>query len=81
MQCSMRLKSLSLISGAAELDTTDLTNSSGPLFLSSLHCSEGDESLLDDCSHDPLGLASCSDDFGLAVVKCLGEEYEILSRL
>ena len=52
--------------------STRFTINAGPLFLSSLYCSETDQSLLDDCSHDQLGLASCDDDFGLATVKCLG---------
>ena len=46
-----------------------------PLFLSSLDCSETDQSLLDDCSHDQLGLASCDDDYGLATAKCFGTLY------
>ncbi|CAI8040121.1 Fibrillin-1, partial [Geodia barretti] len=55
--------------GASELQGTDVTTSSAPLFLSSLDCDEMDQSLLYDCSHDEVGLASC-DDFGSAVVKC-----------
>ena len=43
------------------------------MFLSSLGCDEMDHSLLDDCSHDQLGLAYCEDDFGLARVKCFGK--------
>ena len=53
-------------------ESTDIATSSVPLFLSSVDCSETDKSLLDDCDHETLGLASCDDGFGLAVVKCLG---------
>ena len=59
-------------SGATVEESTDIATSSGPLFLSSVDCSETDQSLLDDCDHETLGLASCDDGFGLAVVKCLG---------
>ena len=59
--------------GATELPSSVITTSSKPLFLSSLDCTEGHYSLLDDCSHETLGLASCSDDFGLVVVKCFGK--------
>ena len=68
-----------IIIGAVELDAVSQTSSTAPLFLSSLHCTEGDQSLLEDCSHDRLGLASCDDDEGLAVAKCFGEgilEYD-----
>ena len=58
--------------GASKLVPTLFSKRTGPLFLSSLDCSETDQSLLDDCSHDQLGLASCDDDFGLATVKCFG---------
>ena len=50
-----------------------ISNSVVPLFLSSLDCSATHQSLLHDCSHVKLGLASCDEDFGLAVVKCFGE--------
>ena len=63
-----------LVSGATELPSAAVSDSTGPLFLSSLHCSEGDESLLDDCSHDRVGLASCDDTSGLAVGRCFGKE-------
>ena len=53
-------------------ESTDIDTSSGPLFLSSVDCSETDQSLLDECDHETLGLASCDVDFGLAVVKCFG---------
>jgi hypothetical protein len=56
--------------GAAELDAVPQTSTTAPLFLSSLHCVQGDQSLLDDCSHDRLGLASCDEDDGLAVAEC-----------
>ena len=59
-------------SGATVEESTDIATSSGPLFLSSVDCSETDQSLLDDCDHETLGLSSCDVDFGLAVVKCLG---------
>ena len=59
-------------SGAIKLESTGLTDIF-PLFLSSLDCSERDQSLLDDCSHDQLGLASCDDSFGLATVKCFSK--------
>ena len=44
------------------------------MFLSSLHCTDEDHSLLDDCAHSQLGLAVCDEDSGLAGAKCLGEE-------
>ena len=53
-------------------ESTGIATTSGPLFLSSVDCHETDQSLLDDCDHETLGLASCDDDFGLAVVKCFG---------
>ena len=59
-------------SGATVEESTDIDTSSGPLFLSSVDCSETDQSLLDECDHETLGLASCDVDFGLAVVKCFG---------
>ena len=49
-------------------------SSLGPVFLSSLHCTDEDHSLLDDCAHSQLGLAVCDEDSGLAGVKCLGKE-------
>ena len=66
------------LSGATELESASLTTSTGPLFLSSLDCSETDQSLLDDCSHNQLGLASCDDDFGLATVKCFSKTNAML---
>ena len=48
---------------------------SGPLFLSSLQCTDNHESLLYDCSHDQLGVASCGDGFGVAMVKCFSEIF------
>ena len=59
-----------IITGATEMPARSV---SAPLFLSSLHCSEGDESLLADCSHDLLGLASCDETSGLAVARCFGK--------
>ena len=59
-------------SGAIKLESTGPI-AIVPLFLSSLDCSETGQSLLDDCSHDQLGLASCDDDFGLATVKCFSK--------
>ena len=50
-----------------------LSANSGPLFISSLDCSDGDRSLINDCSHDQLGLGSCDTDDGLAAAKCFGE--------
>ena len=44
------------------------------MFLSSLRCTDEDDSLLDDCAHYQLGLAICDEDFGLAGAKCLGKE-------
>ena len=46
---------------------------SSPVFLSSLDCSSTDRSLLYDCGHTQLGLATCDQDFGYAVAKCVGE--------
>ena len=48
------------------------------MFLSSLHCTDEDHSLLDDCAHSQLGLAVCDEDSGLAGAKCLGEEGSYL---
>ena len=48
------------------------------MFLSSLHCTDVDHSLLDDCAHSQLGLAVCDEDSGLAGAKCLGEEGSYL---
>ena len=59
-------------SGATVEESTGIATGSGPLFLSSVDCSETDQSLLDECDHETLGLASCDVDFGLAVVKCFG---------
>ena len=44
------------------------------MFLSSLHCTDEDHSLLDDCEHSQLGLAVCDEDSGLAGAKCLGKK-------
>ena len=44
------------------------------MFLSSLHCTDEDHSLLDDCAHSQLGLAVCDEDSGLAGAKCLGRD-------
>ena len=44
------------------------------MFLSSLHCTDEDHSLLDDCAHSQLGLAVCDEDSGLAGAKCLGKK-------
>ena len=44
------------------------------MFLSSLHCTDEDHSLLDDCEHSQLGLAVCHENSGFAGAKCLGEE-------
>ena len=62
-----------IITGATEMPASSIRSVSAPLFLSSLHCSEGDESLLADCSHDLLGLASCDETSGLAVARCFGK--------
>ena len=62
-----------LIIGATEMPASSISNMSAPLFLSSIQCSEGDESLLADCSHDLLGLASCDETSGLAVARCFGK--------
>ena len=56
------------------MSASSISSVSAPLFLSSLHCSEGDESLLADCSHDQIGLASCDETSGLAVARCFGEK-------
>ena len=69
-----------LFSGALEIEPEGFTTSTGPLFLSSLDCSETDQSLLDDCSHDQLGLASCDDAFGLANVKCFGNRINPIAK-
>ena len=53
-----------------------LSDSTSPLFLSSLQCSKGDKSLLDDCSHYQVGLASCDDTSGLAVTRCFGKKIQ-----
>ena len=50
-----------LITGTTAMPATSISSVSAPLFLSSLHCSEGDESLLADCSHDLIGLAKCDE--------------------
>ena len=63
--------------GAMELSSSPSEASSGPLFLSSLHCTEEDQSLLDDCYHDLLGLAVCDGNFGLARAKCFGKSYSL----
>ena len=55
------------------MPASSISNMSAPLFLSSIQCSEGDESLLADCSHDLLGLASCDETSGLAVARCFGK--------
>ena len=66
---------LSLIfTGATPQLGSHFGSSFGPLFLSSLHCTDEDHSLLDDCAHSQLGLAVCDEDSGLAGAKCLGEE-------
>ena len=52
------------------MPATSISSVSAPLSLSSLHCSEGDESLLADCSHDLIGLAKCDEASGL---RCLGK--------
>ena len=44
------------------------------MFLSSLHCTDEDHSLLDDCAHSQLGLAVCDEDSGVAGAKCLGRD-------
>ena len=74
MKSNIRSTNLSFETvGAIELSSAQSEASSDPLFLSSLHCTEGDQSLLDDCYHDPLGLALCDENFGLARAKCFGE--------
>ena len=59
--------------GAIELSSSQSETSSDPLFLSSLICTDGDQSLLDDCYHDPLGLVVCDENYGLARAKCFGK--------
>ena len=59
--------------GATPLSGSQIGGSSGPVFLSSLHCTDEDHSLLDDCAHSQLGLAVCDEDSGLAGAKCLGK--------
>ena len=54
------------------MEATAFSDGLVPIFLSSLDCMGTDKSLIDDCYHDQLGLASCDDNFGLAVVKCFG---------
>ena len=61
--------------GAAELPAAQFDGDLGPLFLSSLHCTDDDQSLLEDCAHDRLGLASCDETSGLAVARCSGTDY------
>ena len=46
--------------------------SSSLVFLSSLRCTEKDQSLLEDCAHTQLGLAECSVTY-LAGAECLGK--------
>ena len=61
-------------SGATRLPPFQFETTSDLLFLSSLDCTDEDHSLLSDCTHDRLGLATCGDDLGLAVAKCYGNE-------
>ena len=61
-----------LLPGAIPLFGSEFEASSGPVFLSSLHCTDEDHSLLDDCAHSQLGLAVCDEDSGRAGAKCLG---------
>ena len=75
--CSNKLSFLTIIvylisTGATELSGSQFGTSSGPLFLSSLRCSDDHQSLLDDCTHTRLGLAACDDNSGLAGAKCFG---------
>lgn len=58
--------------GATRLPPSQFETGSDLLFLSSLDCTDEDHSLLNDCAHDRLGLATCGDDLGLAVAKCYG---------
>ena len=60
--------------GAIPLFSSEFEASSVPVFLSSLHCTDEDHSLLDDCAHSQLGLAVCDEDSGLAGAKCLGKK-------
>ena len=53
--------------------------SSGPVFLSSLRCTEEDQSLLDDCVHTQLGLAECNLDYRSGA-KCHGKIYTTIIR-
>ena len=61
-----------LLPGATPLFRSEFEASSVPVFLSSLHCTDEDHSLLDDCAHSQLGLAVCDEDSGVAGAKCLG---------
>ena len=89
MGCTLKLRSEALYLffppfnqlGATPLLGSGFEASSVPVFLSSLHCTDEDHSLLDDCAHSQLGLAVCDEDSGLAGVKCLGEKRLIFQCL
>ena len=68
----------SSMAGASENHAAATTTITGPLFLSSLDCTATDKSLLYGCNHDTLGLATCDDGLGLAVVKCFGNDLKCL---
>ena len=59
--------------GAAVRPASQDIMDSTPLFLSSLRCSEDDRSLLHDCPHVQLGLASCDAESGYAAARCIGK--------
>ena len=61
-----------MIAGATHIEATAVSESLVPIFLSAMDCMETDKSLLEDCHHDEVGLATCDDDLILAVVKCFG---------
>ena len=68
------IHSFILLPGATPLFGYKSEASSVPVFLSSLHCTDEDHSLLDDCTHTQLGLAVCDENSGLAGAKCLGKD-------
>ena len=61
------------LSGATPFLGSQMGTSAVPVFVSSLHCTDEEHSLLDDCAHSQLGLAVCDEDSGLAGAKCLGK--------
>ena len=60
-------------SGAVHIpDSSVFGTTSSPVFLSELVCSDNAHSLLYDCAHFQLGLATCNENFGYAAAKCFG---------